>query len=285
MKPVVLVDLRDRNSGEQFMSLPHRGAGWKFDLPSPKESAPPQESTSNLEPPPNRIHSNYLELPRSILLFRGYWLVIGPILLFIVTIGSTFLLYTHFTSSLKINHELTTVLIAILVGAFVLITPYIRFELELPRDEPIRFNRHRRKVYFYQYRMDRLHPFGRKNWGVKPVAYNWDDLTAEAYRIYAPMGYGGLKEEVRISVRKPGTDEVIDRFFFTDDIEKGKQYWDIARAFMQQGPEALPEFVNPPWDWNEGIHSNPFDQRAPKVQWPAEMDLESRTAPSPGEQP
>ncbi|MBO9551446.1 MAG: hypothetical protein J7573_18495 [Pseudomonas sp.] len=166
-----------------------------------------------------------------------------------------------------------------------LFTPYIRLELQLPRDEPVRFNRQRRKVYFYQYRLDRLRPFSRNNWGVKPIAYDWDDLTAEVYRFYAPLGYGGYKEEVRISVRKPGTEEVIDRVFFTDDIETGKQYWAIARLFMHEGAQALPDFVHPPWDWNEGIYSNPFDQRAPKVQWPADMDLESRSAPAPGEQP
>nr|WP_317984205.1 DUF6708 domain-containing protein [Pseudomonas asiatica] len=38
-------------------------------------------------------------------------------------------------------------------------------DLRLPRDEPIRFNRARQKVYFYEYRFDRLHPFGSKGWG------------------------------------------------------------------------------------------------------------------------
>ncbi|MQG91561.1 hypothetical protein F6X59_02495 [Pseudomonas sp. MN1F] len=164
-------------------------------------------------------------------------------------------------------------------------TPYIRMDIEQPRNEPVRFNRKRRKVYFYQYRTDLLHPFSIKRWGVKPIAYDWDDLTAEAYRLYAPMGYGGLMEKVMISVCKPGTNEVIDRVLFADNIETGEQYWAIVRHFMQKGPEALPDFVHPPWDWNEGIYSNPFDQRAPKVQWPTEMDLESRTAPAPGEQP
>ncbi|MCO7597507.1 hypothetical protein NJF54_25250, partial [Pseudomonas guariconensis] len=29
--------------------------------------------------------------------------------------------------------------------------------------------------------------------------------------------------------------------------------------------------------------ANPFERLAPKVQWPADMDLESRTAPSEGD--
>ncbi|MQG95218.1 hypothetical protein F6X59_21265 [Pseudomonas sp. MN1F] len=172
------------------------------------------------------------------------------------------------------------------------VVPYIRMDLGFPRDEPIRFNRLRRKVYFYQYRFSRLHPFGRKNWGIKPVVCDWDDLTAEVYRIYLPMGYGGLKEWIMLSIHSPDTNEIIDRIFLTDDIEKGEQYWALARLFMQQGPDALPDFVHPPIDWDEfpdispwgqSRHRNPFDRLAPKVQWPVEMDLESRTAPNPGD--
>ncbi|AJG14313.1 hypothetical protein RK21_02805 [Pseudomonas plecoglossicida] len=36
-----------------------------------------------------------------------------------------------------------------------------------------------------------------------------------------------------ISVRKTGSEEVIDRMFLCDDIEQGKQYWALARLYMQ----------------------------------------------------
>jgi len=157
-------------------------------------------------------------------------------------------------------------------------------DIQTPRNEPIRFNRTRRKVYLYQYRFDRLHPLSKKNWGVKPVAYNWDDLTAEVYRIYAPMGYGGLIENILLSVRNPETDEVIDRVFFASDLEQGKHYWELARLFMQDGIEAIPEFLHASIDWDTNELSNPFNRLAPKVQWPPEMDLESRTAPAQGDQ-
>ncbi|WP_410897092.1 DUF6708 domain-containing protein, partial [Pseudomonas guariconensis] len=194
-----------------------------------------------------------------------------------------FFTYLDLASTAKVDLESTAIIASSFALAFALTIPYIRMDIGHPRDQPIRFNRHRRKVYFYQYRFDRLNPFGHKNWGVKPVAYDWDDLTAEVYSIYAPLGYGGLLENVMISVRKPGTDEVIDRVFFTSDIEQGKQYWAITRLFMQQGAEALPDFVYPPTDWNSEDLANPFERLAPKVQWPADMDLESRTAPSEGD--
>ncbi len=261
------------------MTLPYRGLGWRYDLPSPGTSPTQQQITNNLEPSPNQIDQYYLELPRSLLRARGVGIITGGM---VILSGAVILLHgliIETFSTKGLDFENTAILIAMLFVEIFIFTPYIRLELTLPRDEPIRFNRHRKKVYFYQYRIDRLHPFSHKTWGVKPVAYNWDDLTAEVYRFYAPLGYGGYKEEVRISVRKPGSEEVIDRIFLADDIETGKQYWAIARLFMHEGAEALPDFVHPPWDWNEGVHSNPFDQWAPKVQWPTEMDVESRTAP------
>ncbi|WP_349681753.1 DUF6708 domain-containing protein [Pseudomonas sp. UBA6753] len=159
---------------------------------------------------------------------------------------------------------------------------FVRLDLALPRDEPIRFNRLRRKIYVYQFRCNYLFLFSRKHWGVKPVAYNWDDVTAEVYRVYAP-GHGGLIENVMLSIRNPETNEVIDRVFFTHDLYHGEAYWAIARLFMQQGPEALPKFVHPPRDWNDDDGLSHMHCLAPKVHWPEDMDRESRTGPSEGE--
>lgn len=99
--------------------------------------------------------------------------------------------------------------------------------------------------------------------------------------MYAP-GSGGLKENIMIAVRKPGTDEVIARYFFAHDIEEGKKYWTIARLYMQQGHDALPEFSHPPRDWNNDAEVSLIRRLAPKVQWPPDIDLESRTAPNSG---
>ena len=268
------------------MNLPLRRLGWEFNLPDGGTPCETESIDEKLSPPPNYFDDNFIEIPRSSLKARGYWLISG-VFLFILTLY----LYLLHPPQLNMSHLqfIALDLLMFTAGVFI-VTSYMRIDFGLPRDEPIRFNRHRRKVYFYQYRFDRLHPFGRKNWGVKPVSYDWDDVTAEAYRIYLPMGYGGLKEWVMLSIQKPGASEVIDRIFLSDNIEKGKQYWAIARLFMQKGPEALPEFVHPPKDWNEfpnpgpwenAFHRNPFDRLAPEVRWPAGMDLESRTAPTP----
>ncbi|BDM23401.1 magnesium transporter [Pseudomonas sp. LRP2-20] len=269
-----------------------RGLGWKYDLPAPNT-----ETTINprLKTPPHALthmNENYTEVSRVTLKLRGVWIFAGAAIL-IMALTGPFNLYSYFQTKLS-PAELKELPLYVFFHAlfFCFLTPYIRMEFSLPKSEPIRFNRQRRKVYFYQYRFNLLNPFGKKGWGVIPVAYDWDDLTLEAYRIYAP-GYGGIKEEVKISICKPGTNEIIDRVFFTDDIEAGEHYWAIVRLFMQQGPDAIPDFLHPTTNKDEipdsnlgkkAVFRNPFDRLAPEVQWPAEMDRESRTAPAPEEQ-
>ena len=274
------------------MSQIQRPAGWKYDLDATYHPGHAQLISSNIETPLDNIDENMLEIPRCSVNLRGPTLIIDCLLLLAIAYAEADAIYYNLFIANRIDLEFIAATLGASIILFVILTPSIRMDIGRPCNEPIRFNRHRRKVYFYQYRFDLLHPFGRKNWGVKPVVYDWDDLTAEAYRIYGAMGYGGLREEVMLSVRKPGTDEVIDRVFFADDIEKGEQYWAIARLFMQQGPEALPDFIRASKEHEESTNpgelesialGNPFDRLAPKVQWPAEMDLESRTAPSPGD--
>jgi hypothetical protein len=171
--------------------------------------------------------------------------------------------------------ELVPIGIGIWLGIY-----FWRMDVAPPRDEPIRFNRFRRKVYAYRFHRDGLRPFSRTAWGVRVEVYDWDDLRAEACSVYGPMGSGGLIETVTLAVVKPGTHHVIDRFHFAHEIQQGEMYWAMAQLFMQQGPQALPTFPHPPRDWNnEDVTFNLARRLAPKVQWPTEIDLESRTAP------
>ena len=150
-----------------------------------------------------------------------------------------------------------------------------------PRDEPIRFNRARRKVYVYRFYHNGLKPFSRTAWYCRAEAYDWDDLRAEACSIYGPMGSGGLVETVTLAVVAPGTNKVIDRFHFAFGIQQGEMYWAMAQRFMQQGPDSIPTFEYLPRDWNnEDVTLNLARYLAPKVKWPEDMDIESRTAPS-----
>ncbi|MFJ4453092.1 DUF6708 domain-containing protein [Pseudomonas sp. NPDC089392] len=258
----------------------HRNSGWKYDLPDCNERPDKREFTATWKALPNSIGRTYFEIARRSIKVRGIS-VIGGTLVFVHL--ATEVLPAILNSLARGWHagiDTTIFGIMIISAAVWAFFPLFRMDLRLPREEPIRFNRARQKVYFYEYRYDRLYPFGSKGWGVKPVVYDWADLTAEVYRVYAPMGGGGLIENVMISVCKPGTEEVIDRLFLCDNIEQGKQYWALARLYMQSGYDALPDSVRPVQGQKVGTNLNPVRYFAPKVQWPAEIDFESRSAPA-----
>lgn len=259
-----------------------RALGWSYDLPHVDEVPVLRFSVDDIKPSPNHINDVYLELPRSSIILRGVIALISiPMLM--IQIGLTVWIYwSLFTDGWSHDWLMNILELFLPIIALWAIVPFAKLDLVLPRDEPIRFNRLRRKVYFYQYRYHYIYLFSRKHWRVKPVAYNWDDVTAEVYRIYAP-GHGGLIENVKMSVRNPETNEVIDRLEFTSNLYRGEAYWAIARLFMQQGPEALPKFIHPPRDWNDDDGLSHMHCLAPKVHWPEAMDRESRTAPSEGE--
>ncbi|MFK3815167.1 DUF6708 domain-containing protein [Pseudomonas sp. NPDC089407] len=259
-----------------------RALSWSYDLPDVSSQAVPRFSVEDIDPSPNYLDEVCLEIPRSTVSLRGLAVLLGVPGLVL----ALWVLIPLYWSMLDDNwsrdwHIAFVAVVMPLVGLWA-VASFVKMDLMLPRDEPIRFNRLRRKIYLYQFRFHYIYLFSRKHWGVKPVAYNWDDVTAEVYRVYAP-GHGGRIENVMLSVRNPDTNEVIDRVFFTHDLYHGEAYWAIARLFMQQGPEALPKFVHPPRDWNDDDGLSHMHRLAPKVHWPEAMDRESRTAPSEGE--
>ncbi|MEL1086701.1 DUF6708 domain-containing protein [Pseudomonas sp. OB66] len=254
--------------------------GWKRDLPMPDLPPSTDPYPPVLPHPPNYLDSVYLELPRSAYRKRGLCACVAVVLIllaiFSLLIGGAYILAT--ASFLPLVPSLGMLLSSI--SGFWLGIYAWRMTVQAPLDEPIRFNRLRRKVYVYRYHHDGLRPFSRTAWGVRTEVYDWNDLRAEASSVYGPMGTGGLIESVSIAVVKPGTCQVLERFHFAHGTMQGEMYWAMAQLFMQQGPQALPTFPRPPRDWNnEDARFNLARRLAPKVQWPADIDLQSRTAP------
>lgn len=254
--------------------------GWKRDLPGPNEQPSRTPNPSVLSNPPNHVSDVYVELARATLRMRGLgvWMATFMFLLTLVPPITWINLFTTTGDipSFAFNVFCFMTFITSLWGGVY----FWRMDVQAPRDEPIRFNRLRRKVYVYRFIHDGLRIFSRSAWGIRTEVYDWDDLRAEACSIYGPMGSGGSIQTVTLAVVKPGTNKVIDRFHFAHDIQQGEMYWVMAQLFMQQGPQALPHFPRPPRDWNnEDVTFNLARRLAPKVQWPADVDLESRTAP------
>lgn len=252
--------------------------GWKADLPLPQIP-----STGSLLPigrPPNFADEKYLELStarpmnRTILLFFSLVVLVTALLsliyfFFVRLIGAD-------AGILILPAFMTVVSIGSGIGGIGM----LRASICPPRDEPIRFNRKRGKVYLY--RFHRGGPISRKGWGVCPTVFNWEDLRAESWSrmVPSPSGVPIFAWGVDVAVVAPDTHHVVDRFQLAGSDADGEHMWAMARAFMNQGLEALPQYPNPPRDWNNDMPPYHLALRlAPKVQWPADIDLESRTAP------
>ena len=260
-------------------SLDKPAPSWSHDLPIPSEPPSIEPYPSRFYHPPNFFDDICLEIHRSTSRIRGIgvWiaLIFGAlgIVMFLAIIEYA-ISGDKFDLVLFISMP-ALVAIAVWGGLYIW-----RMDTASPRDEPIRFNRARRKVYVYRFHHDGRRPFSRTAWFTRAEVYNWDDLRAEACSIYGPMGSGGLIQTVTLAVVEPGTNKVLDRFHFAHGGLEAEMYWAMAQIYMQQGPEALPKFDQPPRDWNnEKITFNLARYLAPKVKWPEAIDVESRTAP------
>lgn len=257
-------------------------AGWKADLPLPW--APPDQIIYPIGVAPNYADDIYLELHTAKILNRTVVCACG---IFILTIAILMLIQVPLeladgAYAFKSNPLAYVLVLGATIAGFVLGIGMLRTGVATPRDEPIRFNRERGRVYLYRFHSGG--PISRKGWGVRPEAFDWKDLRAEAWSRMAPSPSGVpiFAWGVDIAVVAPDTNRVIDRFQLAGSNANGEHMWAMARAFMNQGPEALPQYPNPPRDWNNDVPSYHLALRlAPKVQWPEDMDRESRTAPGP----
>ena len=119
----------------------------------------------------------------------------------------------------------------------------LRLDLAPPRDEPIRFNRKRGKVYVTIFKHT-WNPFAK--WGAITKEFDWNTIQAEVTKF---AGFNGKTYMVRyalilVSV-KPGTNEVVDRFILKSNMMTTMELhatWAYCRLYMARGPEAVPEF-------------------------------------------
>ena len=246
-------------------------SGWKEDLPRPGE-LPVVVPALGFDTP-NHQDSIFLELPRASALARGLVIWFVPVLCIYLVIYSNF----FFSVARAVSSEAWVVFIATALMVIWAIPICWRFDVSPPRDLPIRFNRVRKRIYAYNFNSSWWNPFER--WRVEPVVYDWSQVRAERWlkRGVTPQGGLVIKGGVVLSIVKPGTNEVIDRFPLTT-MGADEHAWAYICTYMQQGPDALPP-PGPPKDHNDVSWCNVALLLAPKVKWPADMDLESRTAP------
>ena len=134
----------------------------------------------------------------------------------------------------------------VVVGLFLLVfVPlgifFLRLDLRLPKDRPIRFNRRQGKVYANDYTWSH-NPFGRWGGGVK--VFDWNTLQAEVTKQTSASGEVVTQRyALDLVACKPGTLEEVDRFR------------------LQQGAMTTRQYEEHPWP-HQGIEVDRDDQRA-----------------------
>lgn len=245
-------------------------AGWAEDLPAPHEKICTKGCLGNQTP--NHQDFVYLEIPRKPLSARGVMSLMGCL----IAITTMSLIYIIVDSLADGDMEsLWMATVTFLVGIWITVFAF-RVDICPPRDEPIRFNRIREKIYAYNFKYRWWNPF--EKWQVVPVSYDWSQVRAERWSQTAALN-GGLifKWGVMLSIVEPGTNRVIDRFHLST-MGADEHLWAYICTYMQQGPGALPP-PGPPKDHNDVLWCEFALRLAPSVAWPADMDQESTTAP------
>ncbi|MFJ4156811.1 DUF6708 domain-containing protein [Pseudomonas sp. NPDC089752] len=244
--------------------------GWKQDLPTPYDAPVIEASLGNKTP--NHQDDIYLEIPRPALSARGLMsLFTLPCALFTLSIPGMIL------DAYRENDSVFMVIgpLMILISAWMTLFT-LRVDISPPRDEPIRFNRARQKIYAYNFKHRWWNPF--EKWEVVPVSYDWSQVRAERWSQVGALNGGVIfKWGVMLSIIEPATNNVIDRFRLST-MCADEYLWAYVCTYMQEGPSALPP-PGPPKDHNDVLWCEVALRLAPKVTWPPEMDLESTTAP------
>ncbi len=246
-------------------------AGWQEDLPGPEQVVLIQESLFGRTA--NHQDEAYLEIPRSSLSVRGIFI------LFSLAAAVSVLVVPADIVAAFLEGDISFLFIGGVVWLLGVWSTLFFYKVAVcpPRDEPIRFNRPRRKIYAYNFRHTWWNPLAA--WGVVPVSYDWSQVRAERWSQMGGLPNGGFiyKTGVMLSIVEPGTNRVIDRFPL-GTMGADEHAWAYICTYMQKGPTALP-VPGEPKDHNDVLWCEFALRLAPKVAWPADMDLESRTAP------
>lgn len=265
----VLVAMHDKNDPALDQDLPRYSRGV---LPGPNVAPARAPMPEEMDAPPLHMDEVYMDLSlpypiRGGMLYAGL-ACIATALFFLIGMSVEFLLEPQ--ARLKLSE------LWLLLGGYLLLFAVgvnaIRGDVERPRDEPIRFNRIRRKVYVHRFRGE-FNPFSRRAWRTRVAEYDWDCLRAR-------KGRTKYHEFVSIDVLDEPDGRVADRFKLAyTEYQRGAQRWMLARLFMQQGPEALSAFSNAPRNENSKVRRSLAWRLAPEAHWPREIDVLSRTAP------
>ena len=171
-------------------------SGWQEDLPRPDE-------TVIVIPAlgfdiPNHQDDIYLELPRAAALIRGLVIWFALVMSFMLAE----MLWSYFSTERVLRREELLAFGSIVLVGIWSILIFWKLDVASPRDQPLRFNRARQRLYAYNFNFRWWNPFER--WRVEPVAYDWSQVRAERWLKRGSTGNGVvIKGGVVLSIEPP----------------------------------------------------------------------------------
>ena len=252
---------------------------FSFDEPQPKLNPPvtcwredmPENHEPQLVPPQLRWLTTqndiYLEVPRYGTEVIWGWMFASAILVIGIM---AFLLIRSVLMQAGNDHfdYIATTISLITEGILSAMALFcLKMYFVAPRNQPIRLNRKRQRIYLFDYNRSRL-PW--LTWPVTITSYRWADVYAEISFSGTP---GDRGYRLYGAVCTPGTYNVEARFLLArewEEREQLNQIWSYLCIYMKHDSHLPPpRHAVPPNFW--------CPRKADK--WPDEMERESTTAP------
>lgn len=228
---------------------------WYADLP---ERDAPNTDRPAIFGDLNHIDENYLEISKASGKLRGV-MIFFSMPLFGAVIFIVWLVSSDIAGLIQDVPWFAVLLPFMLLATFVVGIFGLRIDLATPRDEPVRFNRKRGKVYLSEFKHT-WNPFSK--WEAIAKEFDWNTLQAE---ITKQAGFNGKIYMERyalflVSV-KPGTNEVLDRFQLAGNTPFEGNFpalWAYLKDYMDGGPIVKPDaplrkqkvrFINSIYEW------------------------------------
>ena len=211
------------------------------------------------------INDTWMEIPRyENIMWGGAWLgVISTIIPTVIVLWGIVDLYPL---CFKLN--ILVILFLFLFFSFSMILLNLRMALFVPRDQPIRFNRKRQKIYIFEHHRKAWNPWVK--WPTTVRVFDWADVHGEISRESDRYDQGF---RLYGAICEPGTRNVTERFILNRTvfyIAHQRQLWSHWCQYMQHQPVVMdPLYPGQPGDGSP----------RKKVPWPHALDIESRTDP------
>ena len=223
-----------------YEDLPPASESFKHDDPKIAE----RMNTPSLDEDLGIASENFVEVSRTSSLLRGMGIMTGGFMVLPMLIFMLVPLARMFSSSIDSTGDL-----AFAIGYWIIILTIfpslswwgLRIDTTVPRDTPVRFNRHTGKVYTNEFKFT-WNPFGK--WPASIKVVDWSTVKGE---ITKQSGYNGKAYVTRYALVlascKPGTNEVVERIQLKGNMPTTLelyQMWRYIGLYMKNGLDGLP---------------------------------------------